>query len=68
MNGYIPLDEHTRLITFTATARPGKSRVIVELECSDHNSFGYLLERLEEISKKQPSTGTRKRRPVPDLD
>lgn len=57
MSAYIPIDDKTRLKTYTATARPGKSVVKIELECTDAYSFGYLLERLEDIAQlRNPAT------------
>lgn len=57
-------DEHTRLKSYSATVRGTASviKIEIEIECSDHDEFGWRLRALAEIEAEQKA---RKAAPPP---
>ncbi len=46
-------DEHTRLKSYSATTKGTVSIIKIEIECTDHGQFSYLLRSLAEIDAEQ---------------
>ncbi len=58
-----PLDEHTRLKSYSATVRGTASVIKIEIECSDHDEFGWRLRALAEIEAEQKARRAAKSKP-----
>lgn len=50
------IDKFSRLKSYSATAKGGKSTVRIEIECDEPGSLGYLLTELGEIQRAQDRT------------
>ncbi|ETD85808.1 hypothetical protein ACTTAF_06545 [Rhodobacter capsulatus] len=58
-----PLDEGTRLKSYSATVRGTASVIKIEIECSDHDEFSWRLRALAEIEAEQKAQKAAKAKP-----